>query len=66
MRLTTTLIAIVRGKQVRLSVYRDVFDFLAGPAEVNMSVTGFGNPPPKATERRLLSLLYTRAETHKL
>jgi hypothetical protein len=65
-RLTTTLIAIVRGKQVRLPVYRDVFDLLAGPAEVNMSATGFGNQPPKATERRLLSLLYTRAETHKL
>ncbi len=66
MRATTTLIGIVRGKQVRLPVYRDVFDLLAGPAEVNMSATGFGHLPPKATERRLLSLLYTRAETHKL
>lgn len=65
-RVTTTLIGIVRGKQVRLPIYRDVFDLLAGPAEVNMSTTGFGHPPPKATERRLLSLLYTRAETHKL
>jgi hypothetical protein len=65
-RVTTTLTAIVSGKQVRLPVYSDVFDLLAGPAEVNMSATGFGHPPPKATERRLLSLLYTRAETHKL
>jgi hypothetical protein len=65
-RVTTTPTAIVRGKQVRLTVYRDVFDLLAGPVEVNMSATGFGHPPPKATERRLLSLLYTRAETHKL
>jgi hypothetical protein len=65
-RVTTTLIAIVRGKQVRIPIYRDVFDLLAGPAEVNMSAIGIGHPPPKATERRLLSLLYTRAETHKL
>lgn len=66
LRVTTTVIAIVRGKQVSLPVYRDVFDLLAGPAEVNMSATGIAHPPPKATERRLLSLLYTRAETHKL
>jgi hypothetical protein len=65
-RVSTTLIAIVRGKQVRLPIYLDVFDLLAGPAEVSMSASGIAHPPPKATERRLLSLLYTRAETHKL
>jgi hypothetical protein len=65
-RVTTTLMGIVRGKQVSLPAYRDVFDVLAGPAEVNMSATRVAHPPPKATERRLLSLLYNRAETHKL
>jgi hypothetical protein len=65
-RVTTTVIATVRGKQVRLPIYLDVFDLLAGPAEVNMSASGIAHPPPKAIERRLLSLLYTRAETHKL
>jgi hypothetical protein len=65
-RVTTTLITVVRGKQVRLPIYLDVFDLLAGPAEVDMSASGTAHPPQKAIERRLLSLLYTRAETHKL
>jgi hypothetical protein len=65
-RVSTTLIAIVRGKQVRLPIYLDFFDLLAGPAEVNMSARSVAHPPPKAIERRLLSLLYARAETHKL
>jgi hypothetical protein len=65
-RVSTTVNAIVRGKPVRLRIYLDVFNLLAGPAEVNMSATGISDPPPKATERRLLSLLYNRAETNKL
>jgi hypothetical protein len=65
-RVTMTLIATVRGKQIRLPLYLDLFDVLAGPAEVNMSAGASPHPAPTATERRLLSLLYSRAETHKL
>lgn len=64
-RVTATLIGTVRGKQVRLPVYLDVFAILAGPAEVNMSATAGRHVPSTATERRLLSLLYSRAEAHK-
>jgi hypothetical protein len=65
-RVTMTLIATVRGKQIRLPVYLDVFDVLAGPAEVNMTATASAHPTPTTTERPLLSLLYSRAQTHKL
>jgi hypothetical protein len=65
-RVSTTFTGIVRGRQIRLRVYLDVFDLLAGPAEVGLSLGGIVHPPPRAAEQRLLSLLYTRAETHKL
>jgi hypothetical protein len=65
-RVTMTLTATVRGKQIRLPVYLDEFDVLAGPAEVNMSASASRHPTPTTTERPLLSLLYSRAQTHKL
>jgi hypothetical protein len=65
-RVTATSIRTVLGKRVRLLAYLDVFDVLAGAAEVNMSASARRHPPPTATERRLLSLLYSRAEGHKL
>lgn len=66
MRVNTTLTGLIRGKQVTLPLVLDVFDLLAGPAEVNFSVGSSLRPPPRALEQRLLSLLYTRAQTHKL
>jgi hypothetical protein len=65
-RVSTTLTATVRGKQVSLPVFSDIFHLLAGPAEVGLSVSGIVHPPPRAAEQRLLTLLYTRAQTHKL
>ena len=65
-RITTSLTRIVGGKQVRLPVYLDIFELLAGPAEVGLSATSASRPASSTTERRLLSLLYSRAQEHKL
>jgi hypothetical protein len=64
-RVTTSLITDVAGKQTRLPVELDVFSILSGPAEVNLTSTG-SRSPSAASERRLLELLYTRAQAHKL
>lgn len=53
-------------KQVRLPIYLDTFEILAGRAEVGMGVTSVSRPPSRATERRLLVLLAKRAEQHEL
>jgi hypothetical protein len=65
-RVITSLTAIVAGKQTRLPVYLDIFEILAGPAEVSLTATSVSQPASSATERRLLSLLCTRAQAHKL
>jgi len=40
--------------------------FIHGPAQVYLLATGWESPARSSTEHRLLSLLYTRAEAHKL
>jgi hypothetical protein len=49
-----------------VSVYNDRFSFVVGPAEVELAVTSAPGPPRAELERHLLSLLYGRAEAHKL
>ncbi len=47
-------------------LYIDEFFFVVGPTVVSL-LTSYGEKPaPLAIERRLLSLLYSRAEAHKL
>jgi hypothetical protein len=65
-RVTTSRTTILAGKQTRVPVYLDIFEILAGPAEVGLSATSLSQPPSSTTERRLLSLLYDRAQAHKL
>jgi hypothetical protein len=65
-RVTTSLTAIAAGRQTRVPVYLDIFEILAGPAEVSLTATSVSQPARVATERRLLSLLYSRAQAHKL
>jgi len=48
------------------SLYLDYFSFVAGPAEVVLLDFNIGNPFPRATERQLLALLYSRAVTREL
>jgi hypothetical protein len=65
--LSTTVIGkSIRGTEIRTPFYADLFALLAGPTEINLSAFGFYHPVSTATERRLLSLLYSRAEAHKL
>ena len=47
-------------------VYVDEFGFVAGPSEIRLNATGTPQPMATATERRLLALLYGRAQAHKL
>jgi hypothetical protein len=65
-RVSTSISTIAGAKQVKLPVYFDMFALLAGPAEVQLSAFGISHPPSTATERRLLSVLYSRAQAHKL
>jgi hypothetical protein len=46
--------------------YADFLGFAIGSAVITLNDTGDPRPFPAATERRLLSLLYSRAEAHKL
>jgi hypothetical protein len=45
--------------------YQDIFTFASGRAVVMLSISG-SKMPALTTEQRLLSLLYTRTEAHKL
>jgi outer membrane murein-binding lipoprotein Lpp len=56
--------ASAAGKQV--PVYLDIFEFVAGPAEVGLSFVSISHPVSLATEHRLLSLLMKRADTNQL
>jgi len=48
------------------SDYVDAVAFVYGRSAVTLYATGVQRPVSEATERRLLALLYTRAEAHKL
>ena len=50
----------------RFWFYLDAFAFVVGPAEITLGTFSGEKPPPAAVERQLLSLLYSRAEAHKL
>jgi hypothetical protein len=67
LRLTTTVIGRnLRGGEIRTRVYMDVFGFVSGPAEINLTAIGVSRPVPSATEQHLLPLLFSRAREHKL
>lgn len=66
-RATVTLIATtVTGKQITAEAYTDVYEILAGPAEVTLTSSRVSQPPSAAEDRHLLSLLYGRAKAHEL
>jgi hypothetical protein len=64
LRLTVTLLAPRTGRTFHL--YLDFLGFLEGPAEIGLNTSGFTRPVSAATERRLFSTLYRRAQAHKL
>jgi hypothetical protein len=47
-------------------VYIDVLGFISGACEINLDAVGFPQPVPEEAEQRLMSVLYSRAETNKL
>jgi hypothetical protein len=49
-----------------VTMYSDGFSFVVGPAEIVLAITSAPRPPRAELEQRLLSLLYGRAEAHKL
>jgi hypothetical protein len=61
LRITATL----HGAKRHIPVYKDVFGFLVGPAEIELTAVGFTHPIPAATENRLLAVLYQRATDHQ-
>lgn len=46
--------------------YTDFLSFVKGDAVITLTAIGQGHPFPAGSERRLLSLLHTRAKAHKL
>jgi hypothetical protein len=52
--------------RISIPVYIDTFGFVAGPAQIGLTATGLKRPPSPATERRLLSKLYSRAKARGL
>jgi hypothetical protein len=50
-----------RGGAVRAHIYRDIFGFISGAAEVELEAVGFGHPVPTPAEEKALLLLLDRA-----
>jgi hypothetical protein len=65
MRASASLAADMANAPNRQPYYEDVLGFSSGPHEIFLKVTSSPRDPT-ATDRRLLTLLYSRAEAHKL
>lgn len=50
----------------RIPFYFDIFGFISGPAEINLTAIGAPQPVPEKIEQHLLALLYSRAGEHSL
>jgi len=66
LRVTAEVSNLVTGKSGQSPYQEDLLVFLLGPTEILLSATGVPHSFPETTEQRLLSLLYRRAEAHKL
>jgi hypothetical protein len=55
-----------RFRRVTFVLYQDIFLINVGRAGIELEAYGDARPFPLATERRLLMLLYKRAQTHRL
>ena len=65
MRASASLAAGMVNTPNRQPYYEDVLGFSSDPHEIFLKVTSSPRDPA-ATDRRLLTLLYSRAEAHKL
>jgi hypothetical protein len=57
---------LLRTGAVRAHIYRDIFGFMTGSAEVELEAIGFGHPIPTSTEAQALQLLLDRATVRSL
>jgi hypothetical protein len=49
-----------------IHLYADELGFTSGPAEISLTAVGAPQPVSEEAEQRLVSLLYSRAQAHKL
>jgi hypothetical protein len=57
---------LLRTGAIRAHIYRDIFGFVSGAAEVELEAVGFGHPVPDTTEAKALQVLLGRASEHPL
>jgi hypothetical protein len=57
---------LLRSGAVRAHIYRDIFGFISGAAEVELEAVGFGHPVPTSTEEKALLLLLDRARANTI
>jgi hypothetical protein len=57
---------LLRSGAVRAHIYRDIFGFISGAAEVELEAVGFGHPVPTSTEEKALLLLLDRARANAI
>jgi hypothetical protein len=57
---------LLRSGAVRVHVYRDIFGFISGAAEIELEAVGFGHPVPTPTEEKSLLLLVARARANAI
>jgi hypothetical protein len=57
---------LLRTGAIRAHVYRDIFEFITGPAEIELEAIGYGHPVPTSTEAKALQLLINRATAHAI
>jgi hypothetical protein len=56
----------LRTGAIRAHIYRDIFGFTTGPAEIDLEAIGFSRPIPTSTEAQALQLLVNRATAHTI
>lgn len=52
---------LLRSGAIRAHIYRDIFGFTTGPAEIELEAIGIGRPVPTSAEAQALQLLLDRA-----
>lgn len=57
---------LLRTGAIRAHIYRDIFGFITGPAEIELEAIGFGHPVPTSTEAKALQLLLDRATANTI
>jgi hypothetical protein len=55
---------LLRSGAILAHIYRDIFGFIAGTAEIELEAIGFTHPVPSATEEQALLLLLGRAKAN--